>query len=219
MKMKRLFLTIAIMLISVCSFAIEKDLDKDITMVSYEQRWLDSEGTLALKNNTDVEIRNVAFIITYLDMSNNELDYKEFVEPVVIAPGMTKKLDIPAYEHSRFYHYYKTKDDYSDHPAFKIRFQLKDYNVENTAIDESYTSEYGWKDRYDSDNDNFSTFLFFVLVLFVLGLFVGLYMLVAIMAQQRGRNAALWIIASILATPLLIIIILLIIGNDERDGY
>lgn len=87
------------MFLVLASLAANKDLDKDITMVSYEQGWLDSSGTLALKNNSSEEIKNVVFLITYLDMSGNELDYEEFTRRVSIAPGMTKKLDIPAYEH------------------------------------------------------------------------------------------------------------------------
>lgn len=70
-------------------------------MVSYEQVWLDSEGTLALKNNSSEEVKNVVFLITYLDMSGNELDYEEFSRRLSIASGMTKKVDISAYEHDR----------------------------------------------------------------------------------------------------------------------
>ena len=83
------------------AFAANKDLENDITMVSYEQSWLDSKATLALKNNSSEEVNNVLFLIIYLDMSDNELDYEEFTKRVSIAPGMTKKLDIPAYEHDR----------------------------------------------------------------------------------------------------------------------
>ena len=62
-------------------------------------------------------------------MSGNELDYEEFIRRVSIAPGMTKKLDIPAYEHGRNYHYYKSENMPGGSPSFKIKFQLKDYNV------------------------------------------------------------------------------------------
>ena len=79
--------------VAISVFAVDSS---DISFVSYEQGWLDSKGTLALKNNTTEEIRNVKFLITYLDMSGNELDYEEYERRVTIAPGMTKKLDIPA---------------------------------------------------------------------------------------------------------------------------
>ena len=103
---------------AVTSLAANKDLEKDITMVSYEQGWLDSEGTLALKNNSSEEVTNVVFLITYLDLSGNELDYEEFTRRIIIAPGMTRKLDIPAYEHDRNYHYYK-----SDHVVHQKQFE------------------------------------------------------------------------------------------------
>lgn len=201
-----------------------KDLSKDITMISYEQSWLDYEGTLALKNNTNEEINNIVFIIKYLDMSGNDLDYKEFSDFVRIAPGMTKKLNIPAYEYRRSYHYYKTKDS-SGHPTFKIKFVLKDYNVPKNEIlnseseDELNSSYSKYKSRYERDDygeDN-NSFFFYAIIAVVLGIgiSVGLYVVVALMAQKRGRNVVLWIFLSILATPLLMIIILLIIGDDE----
>lgn len=103
-------------------------------MVTYEQGWMDTNGALSLKNNTGVEVKNVVFLITYLDMSGNELDYEEFNKSVSIAPGKTKKIDIPAYEQERFYHYYKSPgNEMEPKTAFKIKFQLKDYNVEGEA--------------------------------------------------------------------------------------
>ena len=60
-------------------------------------------------------------------MKGNPMDYETFSYDINIAPGMTKKLDIPAYEHGRRYHYYKTKDEFGN-PAFKLRYELKGYN-------------------------------------------------------------------------------------------
>ena len=88
---KKLLITLAIMISMAAS---SKDLYNDITMVSYEQSWLDYEASLSLKNNTDEEIRNISFIITYLDMDDNEIDYEEYHKSVSIAPGMTKKLKL-----------------------------------------------------------------------------------------------------------------------------
>lgn len=87
--------------------AAETSATPAVEMVSYEQSWLDSEGTIALKNNTHEDIHNVSFVLEYLDMQNNPMDYETFSYNIDIAPGMTKKLDIPAYEHRRQYHYYK----------------------------------------------------------------------------------------------------------------
>ena len=98
---KRFVIALLSIFLALTAYAVDKDLEKDIIMVSYEQGWLDSEGTLALKNNSSEEVKNVVFLITYLDMSGNELDYEEFSRRVSIASGMTKKVDIPAYEHDR----------------------------------------------------------------------------------------------------------------------
>ena len=146
---QKLVATVLGLLIVFSAFAVNKD---DITMVSYEQSWLDYRGTIALKNNTNKDVYNVVFLITYLDMSGNQLDYEEFTKEVSIAPGMTKKIDVSAYEHNRSYHYYKSESRPGGSPSFKIKFELKDYNVEKNIIDtdEDYGGVY--------DNDTFSDY-------------------------------------------------------------
>lgn len=210
--MKKIFSTLVLAMMAMMVFAANKNLENDITMVSYEQSGTDVIGTLALKNNTKEEVRNVTFIITYLDMNGNEMDYQEFQEDMTIAPGMTKKIDIPAYEYHRFYHYYKTEDDNSDHPAFKIKFQLKDYNTEDAEGDFlPLKSDNGRCDM------SYVAILFIVGVLVFIGIAIGMYVLVAVMAQKRHRNVVLWILLSILVSPFIIAIILLAIGNSEKD--
>lgn len=219
MATRRLTIALLSIFLSVVAFAANKDLEKDITMVSYEQGWLDSEGTLALKNNSNEEVKNVVFLITYLDMSGNELDYEEFTRRVSIAPGMTKKLDIPAYEHDRWYHYYKSEGAAGKaNTSFKIKFQLKDYNVEEEVVRESNDDNPFSTYDYDrsSGNEGLYMIVFIVGLLFVIGITVGLYVLVAVMAQKRNRSVVVWILLSLLATPLLMIIILLAIGKNEN---
>ena len=72
--MKRLFVTFVCSLVLSMAFAFDKN---DVTMVSYEQGWSDDNGTIALRNNTDKEVKRVTFEITYLDMKGNALDYEE----------------------------------------------------------------------------------------------------------------------------------------------
>lgn len=219
MTTKRISTALLSIFISVVAFAADKNLEKDITMVSYEQGWLDSSGTLALKNNSSEEVKNVVFLITYLDMSGKELDYEEFSKYVSIAPGMTRKIDIPAYEHSRYYHYYKSENMPSGSPAFKIKFQLKDYNVEEEVTESTDESSF---DRLNNSRStgcaNGSLYIMIGIVglLFFIGINVGLYVLVAFMAQKRNRSVVAWILLSLIATPLLMIIILLAIGKNEN---
>ncbi len=201
---KRLFLTLVYSTLFIFAYADNKNLESDITMISYEQSWRDYNGTLALKNNTNEEIRNVIFTIIYTDMSDNELDYKEFSKNVSIAPGMTKKLDITAYEHDRSYHYYKSEGLY-DNTSFKIKFQLKDYNVNSKEIQDSNPGTWAY------------SFIAIIFILIILSIVIGLYVLVAVMAKKRNRSVVLWVLLSIIATPLLMIIILLCIGKDEKE--
>lgn len=221
--MKQIFLaTLLSTLVTISAFAVNSN---DITMVSYEQGWLDSRGTLALKNNTNEEIHNVSFQITYLDMSGNPLDYEEYTKHVSIAPGMTRKVDIPAYEHDRNYHYYKSENMPGGSPSFKIRFELKNYNSDLQEADDAddYSIYNNGDDSHYSSSkyDSLYMIIAIVAVLFIIGLSVGLYVLVAVMAKNRNRSVVLWILLSIVASPLLIIIILLVVGDDNKhiDNY
>ena len=40
----------------------------------------------------------------------------------------------------------------------------------------------------------------------------------AVMAQQRHRNVAVWILLSMLSSPLIMVIILLCIGDSQTDS-
>ena len=214
--MKKIRLTLLCLCLLISAFAWGKD-NEDITMVSYEQGWLDSKGTLALKNNSSEEVKNVVFLITYLDMSGKEMDYKEFTKRVSIAPGMTKKLDVPAYEHDRSYHYYKSENSPTGSPAFKVKFQLKDYNVEEGLVDESIDDDPFGSFGDDGENDTIYTIIAIAAILFFISIGVGLYILVAIMAKRRNRSVVAWVLLSIIATPVLMIIILLCIGDAQRE--
>lgn len=228
MKSKRLTLVFLALLFFMSLFAESSKNVPAVTMVSYEQSWLDTEGTLALRNNLNEDIHNVVFQIIYLDMSDNPLDYEEFSKKVDIAPGMTKKIDIPAYEYARHYHYYKTKDEFHN-PAFKIKFKLKSYN-EREVVDVPAVEDTGELNEEADDlkvGEGFPDMLVlgsglvawgFLIVLFVIAISVGLYVLVAVMAQRRNRSVVAWILISLIATPLLSIVLLLFIGKDRNAG-
>ena len=214
--MKRNVLVFLFAILASSVFALSKDSANAVTMVAYEQSWIDYNGTIALKNNTSEDIHNVAFVIKYLNMNGEPMDYKEYFYDIHIAPGMTKKLDIPAYEHGRHYHYYKTKDNI-DNPAFKIDYELKGYNVEKEQVTELIDEDNGSSDLFPADS------IFWILfILFFIGIYVGLYVLVAVLAKKRHRSEVIWLLLSFIATPVLIIIVLLCIGNDrnvENDYY
>lgn len=219
--MKRLLLTFIIgFFVLLQSFAVPTDSINAVTMISYEQNWIDNRGTLALKNNTSEAIQNVTFLITYLDMSGRELDYEEFYKKVEIEPGKTRKIDIPAYEHERNYHYYKSENSPTGSPAFKVKFELKEYNSDKTSTDSEYRDVFDTLDTETDDSsglgDGAAMLIAVIAGIFVLAAIVGLYVLVAVMAKRRNRNVALWVLLSIIASPLLIIIILLVIGKDGR---
>ena len=214
--MKRFALVLACAAFAVFSFA--KDNPKAVTLISYEQSYSDYEGTLALRNNTEVLVENVAFQIIYLDMQGNQLDYKDFYREVEIAPGMARKVDIPAYEHDRYYNYYKSEALYGSR-SFKIRFRLLGYNLPQESISEEV--EMGRTTTRHNGAEDGNPFwglfsLFFMLL--ILGACIGIFVLVAVMAKQRGRSVVLWLILSIFATPILAIILLLCLGRSDGRG-
>ena len=193
----------------------------EVSMVSYEQGWLDCKGTLALKNNTSEDIHNVTFQITYLDMSGNALDYEEYTHSVDIAPGMTKKIDIPAYEHERSYHYYKSENRPSGSPAFKVKFELRNYNSAITESEEDELSDILASYSLERDDRGFSdttsTLIGLIFVLLAFGAWAGMYIIVAVMAHNRNRSVVIWVLLSIIASPLLMIIILLVVGKNNQN--
>ena len=207
---KLLFLLIAFVAITTANAKNDA-----VSLESYEQRWLDHEGTLSLKNNTDEEVHNVIFVIKYLDMNGKQLDYKEYKREVNIAPGLSKKVDIPAYEHDRWYSYYKSEASSSEPHKFKIEYELKGYNLQEEMDSVGIDEEFGVAAGYSMAAIAFAI----VLVLFVIGITIGMYVLVAVMAQKRNRSAVIWLLLSFIATPLLIIIILLCIGKARNDEY
>ena len=204
------------LLFLLCSMSVFADINnKDaVTMENFEQRWLDHESTIALKNNTNETIHNVSYRITYLDMNGKELDYSDYTSTIDIEPGMVKKTDLPAYEHERFYQYYKNAEEYTNHPKFKVAFELKDYNFED---DQQEDVEYG---RGECLSPLAIIIPIILLAIFLFAIAIGLYVLAGIMAKRRHRSVALWVIISILTTPILAIIILLCVGDsDEYNHY
>lgn len=212
----RKLLLILLQIVAICVQATPKSQVDAVSMVSYEQSWLDTEGTLALRNNTGEYIHSVTFRITYLDMKGNPLDYEEYSSEVEIAPKMTKKVDIPAYEHGRMYSYYKSEAYYQPH-RFKIKFELTGYNTEIDSEADSLSEDDTLGDIDHEDGTSGSMFVLgFMLIAGVIGLgvYVGLYVLVAIMAKNRGRSSAGWVLVAVFTTPILAIIILLCIGKS-----
>ena len=210
--MKKL-LTLLFLLCSVSVFADTNNKDA-VTMENFEQRWLDHESTIALKNNTNETIHNVSYRITYLDMNGKALDYSDYTSTIDIEPGMVKKTDLPAYEHERFYQYYKNAEEYTNHPKFKVAVELKDYNFED---DQQEDVEYG---RGECLSPLAIIIPIILLAIFLFAIAIGLYVLAGIMAKRRHRSVALWVIISILTTPILAIIILLCVGDsDEYNHY
>lgn len=232
--MKRLLLFMMLLTSYILSAAATTEA---VSMVDYEQRWLDSEGTIALKNNTQDPIYNVVFRITYLDMQDNPLDYNDFDVEVSIDPGMTRRVNIDAYEYGRMYSYYLSGEAAPDGRRFKIRYELIDYNDGELATDsisrKHKISDNGndkcndhkiteWNQLTDEEKKILGSALGIgALCMLGLGIYIGLYVLVAVMAQHRRRNVALWVLVALLATPIITIIILFAVGNapfDQRNN-
>lgn len=207
------------LLFVLCSVSVFADVNRKdaVTMENFEQRWSDFESTIALKNNTNERIYNVAYRITYLDMNGKALDYSDYTSTIDIDPGMVKKINIPAYERDRSYQYYKNAENYVDKPKFKVSFELEDYNFEDDLKEETND-----EDEHLSNVIAPSLTIMILIILFAILIFVisiGLYILTAIMAKHRHRNVALWVIISILATPIFAIIILLCVGDSGENNY
>lgn len=218
MAIKRFAATLACVCVLLSAAAGNKDLERGVTLVSYEQTWRDSEATLALKNNTDEEIEAVKFLVKYLDMEGNEMDYGEYEEAVSIAPGMTRKVNIAAYEHGRCYYYYESEGLRTMGQPFKVAFLLQDYRTASGG-EESGAADV--EDLFAAGAAGMAGVAVVLVILSFVG-YIALFVLVAVMAKKRGREVALWVLLSLFTTPVLVAIILLVIGDSDaerRNGY
>ena len=205
------------LLVALSVHATSKDTVNALRMASYEQTWSDNQGTLALKNNTKHTIYNVRYRLTYFDMKGNPMDYKDFYTEIEIAPGMTKKVNVEGYECDRNYSYYLSEACPSHPKKFKISYETLAYNQAEESCVQLNTDALLTKESPISEMDDEPTYLnsvvMVIIMLFVLAGYVGFYVLVAIMAQRRNRSVALWLLLSFIATPILVILILLVIGK------
>lgn len=229
MKLKIFIISLLIYIagIGLDTYAITKDSVESVSMIGYEQGISDYKATISLKNNTSEEIRDVTFLIEYLDMEDVPMDYEVFTEQVTIASGMTKKIDIPAYEHSRNYVYYKSKvDRYRSHTPYKIRYEFKEYNTlkPDTPTADSFGHPFserpaipGHEGILHGSSKAGAAAMLIILILFLVA-YVALFILVARMAQKRHRSPALWLFLSFVATPFLICIILAALGDNTDSN-
>ncbi len=204
---------------SVASAANDKATEP-VTAETYEYEPGIIDAYIGLKNNTDYTITSLSFQISYFDMDGNQLDYEDFNTHTAIEPGLAKKIKIPANEPLRFSKYMRD---------FKIKFKLKAVN--GKAVSGSWQSPS--KDieptnnathnpvptaapREPSRGSSFSG-LIIIMGIPLLGIIVGMYVLVAQMAKRRNRSAAMWVLISLVSTPVLAAIILLCIGSDTRN--
>lgn len=211
-----------------------------VSFVSYEQNWSDREGSLALRNNTNKRIFNISFQLVYYNMDGQQVDYENFFRTVSINAGMTRKVDVPAYERDRNYAYYKSESLYGRSHQFKVKFRLLDYNrskkkstatasssqiIKSTESEPTITHEKSLveempnKENTDDLEKNYHSENESLIFLLALIIYLGLYIKTILMAKRRNRSPILWFLFCFVVSPILTVILLYILGPSRDNSY
>lgn len=229
--MQRLFFLLLSMIFVLPIFGRDSKIDANgVQMTGFRQEWNDKHAYIVLLNNTELRLSRVKGTLSFFSESGQLLDERSFNEHVKLQPGEMAEIAISPFGRKQGYVSSNCMNRIpSDAQAqeFTVRFTLTDYKgkeVANLPVSKreqraiaQAEAEATAAQTKEADEKLWNIIRITAGVLILLFIAVFYFLIPIRMADRRGRSWMPWVVVGIVATPIIPILALWLIGKKEVD--